>query len=240
MQNFLDVYGDPKQARQVLEKMFPIAFAQIEGLLWTTTGEIDRWGGKAKAAQRIRTGFDSLKTDPKLYRQISDPEIAEDLAIRMGKPSGSFSAVFAMTGHMVVVGPSVALAVLCCHGSDRCSSLRLHLLLPDVHGQKMEKMITTSIANGKADPSWGITRKIKERPASVELKKSSEAIGGSLSGLLQTCLAEEKRAKEQHNNALASLERAKAALDEAIENTKAIVRATEIAERIGGGRNETP
>jgi hypothetical protein len=229
MQNFLEVYADPKSIRALLESVHPIAFAQIKGKLWTTTGEIKKFSGPG-SAQRIKKEMLDF-AGPRCA--ISDPEDARYFATQLGKPAGSFGAAMSMWGHVHALSPEIALCAILSNNKSKASDQLLHLLgFPrGLRGSQVIDQIKQAIETGKPHLSWRYTRGESQLAAPPESPKSP-IVAGELSGLLQVCFAEEAKAKDQYDKAVAALESAKSALDEAIENTKAIVRATKIAERL--------
>lgn len=229
MQNFLEVYNDPKAIRALLESIHPIAFGQVNSSLWTTTGELDKFtsDGTKGCGQRITKGaFDFAEA--RIWR-LEDEDDATHLAAQMGKPQGCFGAALAMWKFISAIPPELALLAIVAHKSPRADAVRAAVGLPQLSGSKLIAQIKNAIESGKPHPSWGYTiRKLEPAPESPK----SPIVAGELSGLLQVCFAEEAKAKGQYDKAVAALESAKAALDEAIDNTKAIVRTTEIAERL--------
>ena len=230
MQNFLEVYKDPKAIRALLESIHPIAFGQVKGKLWTTTGEIDKFtsDGAKGCGQRITKKAFAFAGE--VYR-IEDPDDAAHLAAQMGKPQGCFGAVLSMWKFLGAISPELALLAIVVHKSPRAGLVRDALGLPHIYGSELIAQIKQAIKTGEKHPSWGYTHG-ESQPIAPPKTTKSPIVAGELSGLLQVCFAEEARAKGQYDKAVAALEVAQAALDEAIENTRAIVRATEIAERL--------
>jgi hypothetical protein len=229
MRNFLEVYADPKAIRALLESIHPISFGQVNGRLWTTTGELDKFtsDGTKGCGQRVTKGvFDFVEV--KTWR-LEDEDDAGHLAAQMGKPQGCFGAALAMWKFVSAIPPELALLAIVVHKSPRADAVRAAVGLPQLSGSELITQIKNAIEFGKPHPSWGYTiRNLKPAPEPPK----GPIVAGELSGLLQVCFAEEAKAKGQYDKAVAVLESAKAALDEAFENTKAIVRATEIAERL--------
>jgi hypothetical protein len=224
MKNFLEVYADPKAIRSLLESIQPIAFGQVDGRLWTTTGEIDKFAGKG-AGQRVTKGLLGFAGD---LNRIENPEAAAYLATQMGKQSTAFAATMSMWHFINAVSPEVALCAIVCNNdkTEAAARVREAVGLPGVGAVRLVEQLKDAIKSGKANSSWGY------RVPELKPVPKSPIVGGELSGLLQVCFAEEAKAKGQYDKALAALEVAQVALAEAVENTKAIVRATEIAERL--------
>jgi peptide/nickel transport system permease protein len=122
----------------------------------------------------------------------------------------------------------VALCAIVCNNdkTEAAARVREAVGLPGVGAVRLVEQLKDAIKSGKANSSWGY------RVPELKPVPKSPIVGGELSGLLQVCFAEEARAQGQYDKALAALEAAQVALAEAVENTKAIVRATEIAERL--------
>jgi hypothetical protein len=155
------------------------------------------------------------------------------LALQMGKYGGAFAAPMKMWGHIQAVSPRAALLAILVHQkNDNSDAVRSALGIPADKTLVLIKAISKAIESGNPDPSWDYTRAIVAVKVAAPIESKSPQVFGELSGLLQVCFAEEKRAKDRYESLIAAIDSAKMLLDEAIENTKAIVRATEIAERL--------
>lgn len=234
MQNFLDVVNDEDKCRSLISAIYPaFQWGRMNNRFWTTSGELDKFCSPTKGCSQR---FDGLLKPLLREGDINIITIADDaeyFALQMGKPSGAFAAPMKMWGHIHAVSPRAALLAIAVQlRNDNADLVREALGLPSDKAPILVKTIAKAIESGKFDPSWPRDREIAPARTLSPIADKPPQVFGELSGLLQVCFAEEKRARERHESLVAAIESAKMLLDEAIENTKAIVRATEIAERL--------
>jgi hypothetical protein len=234
MQNFLDVVENEDKCRSLISQIYPaFQWGRMNDRWWTTSGEMDKFCSPTKGcAQRLNSCLKSLlRQDDIAEIRISDE--AEYFALQMGKHSGAFAAPMMMWGHIQAVSPRAALIAVVVHQkNDNSDAVRSALGIPSDKALALIKAISKAIESEQPDPSWGYTREIVAVKAPAPIENKSPQVFGELSGLLQVCFAEEKRARDRYESLIASVDAAKMLLDEAIENTKAVVRATEIAEKL--------
>lgn len=236
MQNFLETIDDADKCRSVIFKFRPaFQWGRMDDRWWTTGGELDKFCAPVTGCVQRLDGVlkPLLKEDDLLTISIADD--AEYLALQMGKHQSAFSAPMKIRGHIHAISPRAALLAMIVHRGEKADQMRSAFGFPNDKTSITIKAITKAIETGKPDPSWGVEREIVSiaipvKPAVLEEKPPQ--VFGELSGLLQVCFAEEQRARERYESLLLAVDSAKSALDEAGENTKAVVRATEIAERL--------